>query len=64
MSLTEGETKMILIVGNKYNFINQKERLVYLGISMGWHQFAKVEKPYDVWAELTNCDLHLIEETK
>ena len=55
---------MVLIIGNKYNFINQKERLVYLGRSMGWHQFAKVENPQDVCIELTDCDLHLIEETE
>jgi hypothetical protein len=51
----------------KYNFINQSERLIYLGCNRSgngyWHQFAKVEDPEVVWAEMLDSDLANIEET-
>ena len=54
-------------VGDKYNFRGQPERLVYLGNNWSgngyWHQFAKVESPNDVWAEMLDSDLKNIEET-
>lgn len=47
-----------------YNWINQKEKLIYIGMDGCWYQFAKVENPNVVWCEVLDSDLHLIEETK
>ena len=54
-------------IGGRYNWVNQNERLIYLGceISNGpWHQFAKVEEPNKVWCEVRAADLLFFEETK
>lgn len=57
-----------LQVGEKYNFKNQPERLVYLGDNFSgngyWHQFAKTEEPEVVWSEMQDSDLHMIELTQ
>lgn len=57
-----------LKLGEKYNFKNQPERLVYLGNNFSgngyWHQFAKVEEPEVVWSEMLVTDLHMIELTQ
>jgi hypothetical protein len=57
-----------LIKGNRYNWKNQPERLVYIGMcdprNGHWHQFAKVESPEVVWCEVLASDLHMLEETK
>lgn len=50
-------------VGGKYNWKNQRERLVYLGKNGVWHQFALIEKPYEVWCEVLSEDLRMLEET-
>ena len=47
-----------------YNFIGQEERLIYIGREGSWHQFAKISSPQEVWAEVLERDLNLIEETK
>ena len=56
------------VVGGKYNWKYQKERLVYLGYNLSgngyWHQFAKVESPSKVWCEVKDTELKLFEETK
>lgn len=56
-----------MIIGGRYNWKNQKERLIYLGHNWSgngfWHQFAKVEAPDKVWCEVLTSDLHMIEET-
>jgi NTP pyrophosphatase (non-canonical NTP hydrolase) len=56
-----------LKIKGKYNFINQSERLIYLGADFQgrgrWNQFAKVEEPLVIWSELLDSDLHMIEET-
>ena len=63
----EPESSEILCVGKKYNWINQPERLVYLGYNFSgngyWHQFAKVESPQKVWCEVLSSDLKMIEES-
>ena len=55
-------------IGKKYNWKNQKERLIYLGNNFSgngyWHQFAKVETSNIVWCECLDSDLRMIEETK
>lgn len=59
---------MKMIVGNRYNWKGQKERLVYLGYTGNsggyWHQFALVNDPEKVWCQVTDNDLHMLEETK
>ena len=54
-------------IGGKYNWINQPERLVYLGNNWSgngfWHQFAKVESPKEIWCECLDSDLNGIEAT-
>lgn len=59
---------MQLIIGNRYNWKNQPERLVYIGMceprNGRWHQFAKVESPEVVWCEVLTSDLYMMEETQ
>ncbi len=61
---------MNLVKGGKYNWQYAPERkLVYLGKSRNgagvWNQFAKVDDPAkEVWCEVLDEDLHLMEETK
>jgi len=60
---------MKMVIGSKYNWKNQPERLIYLGYKVypgngGWHQFAKVEKPSQIWCEIRTEDLEMFEETK
>lgn len=50
-------------IGGEYNWIGQKERLVYLGKSGNWNQFALIEKPNDVWCEVLDRDLNMLEQT-
>jgi hypothetical protein len=56
-----------LKLNGKYNFQNQSERLIYLGYNFSgngyWHQFAKVGM-CDVWAEMLDSDLIMLEESK
>lgn len=54
-----------LKIGDKYNWIGQPDRLVYMGLSRSgnWHQFAKVENPTDVWCEVVTEDLPGLEKT-
>lgn len=56
-------TESDLIVGGKYNWNHQRERLVYLGKSGSWHQFALVTAPDVVWCEVLTSDLYLMEKT-
>jgi hypothetical protein len=56
------------IIGNRYNWIGQPERLVYLGRNWCgdgmWHQFAKVDDPNQrVWCEVVDADLEHFEIT-
>lgn len=56
-----------MIIGGKYNFTNQKERLTYIGKNFSgngyWHQFELVGIQ-GVWCELLDSDLSMIEATK
>jgi len=51
----------------RYNWKNQPERLIYIGMceprNGRWHQFVKVDKPETVWCEVQDADLHNLEET-
>ena len=54
---------MSFIVGNRYNWKHQPERLVYMGKHRGWHQFRKLGDT-DVWCEVLDSDAHLLEESR
>lgn len=51
----------LLIIGEKYNWKYQPERLIYIGYNHSgngnWHQFAKVETPKEIWCECLDADL-------
>ena len=53
-----------MIIGEKYNFKYQSERLVYVGTYGPWHQFKKIGDHRVVWCELLERDLEMIEATK
>lgn len=58
-----------LKVGGKYNWRNQPELLVYMGVKRypgngNWHQFSLVEKPDVCWSEVRGSDIASFEETK
>lgn len=67
MQLKNSITNNTFVVGERYNWKHQKERLVYLGHNFSgngfWHQFAKVEYPTLVWCEVLTADLRMIERT-
>lgn len=46
-----------------YNWKNQPDRLIYLGKSGAWHQFKKIGDPREVWCEVLDADLRMLEET-
>ncbi len=54
--------------GGRYNWKGQPDRLIYLGRNWSgngyWHQFKKIGDPLEVWCEVLDADLHLLEETK
>lgn len=56
--------------GGRYNWLNQSERLTYLGSARypgdrrTWHMFALVDKPDAIWCEVLDSDLSSFEETK
>lgn len=55
---------MNMVIGGKYNWINQPQRLVYLGKKGSWHQFALISNPTRVWCEVLTSDLFMLEETE
>lgn len=58
-----------LRIGERYNWKNQPERLIYMGRrrypgdGRTWHQFAKVETPDVCWSEVLDSDLSNFEAT-
>lgn len=57
----------MMIKGDRYNWKNQPERLIYLGKNWSgngyWHQFALVACPNKVWCEVTESQLDGFERT-
>lgn len=56
-----------LKVGGRYNFVNQKDRLIYLGRgNNAWcfHEFENVEQPGVVWTYLPDKDIYMLEQTR
>lgn len=56
-----------LKIGDRYNWIGQKERLIYIGPchprNGNWLQFALVEEPDVVWCKVQPRDMHMLERT-
>lgn len=52
-----------LVRGDEYNFVNQPERLKYIGKKGSWHQFEKMGE-WGVWREVLDENLYLIEKTR
>ena len=50
--------------GGRYNWKGQPDRLIYLCRLGRWHQFSKVGNPHEVWCEVLDDELHMLEETK
>jgi hypothetical protein len=63
----EPVTRDTLQIGGRYNWKNQPERLIYMGLceprNGRWHQFAKVDVPNVCWCEVTDDDLSSFEAT-
>ena len=61
-------TPETMVVGGRYNWQNQPDRLIYLGRSRGgtgcWFQFSKIGDPRPIWCEVLAEDLPMLEETK
>lgn len=53
-----------LVIGGKYNWISQPDRLIYIGKSGGWYQFRKIGDPRPVWCEVRADSLSSFEVTK
>lgn len=52
-------------IGGKYYWKHaERDELIYLGKKGAWHQFKKIGDPRDVWCEVLDEDLHMIEETE
>ena len=55
-------------IGDRYNWKNQPERLVYVGMceprNGRWHQFEKVDEPGVVWCEVQPQYMYMLELTK
>lgn len=49
--------------GAPYNWRGQPDRLIYLGKRGNWHQFKKIGDPREVWCEVVDQDLRMLEET-
>lgn len=58
-----------LVIGGRYNWKRQPERLIYMGRRLypgdgrTWHQFAKVGAPGVCWSEVLDGDLSSFEES-
>lgn len=55
-----------MVIGGRYNWKNQPERLKYIGYNWSgngyWHQF-ELDGKHGVWCEVLDSDLHMLEET-
>lgn len=51
-------------VGGKYNWKQSpQDQLIYIGKRGYWHQFKKIGDPREVWCEVADDELDMIEET-
>jgi hypothetical protein len=51
-------------VGDRYNWRNQPERLIYVGKKGVWNQFEKVDEPGEIWCEVLDADMYMLERTQ
>ena len=52
-------------IGHGYNWKHAPhDKLIYLGKKGAWHQFRKIGDPREVWCEVLDEDLTMLEETK
>jgi hypothetical protein len=52
-------------IGGNYNWKHSpQDQLVYIGKKGAWHQFRKIGDPREIWCEVLDGDLHMIEETE
>lgn len=54
---------MDMIINGNYNWRHRPDRLIYLGKKGNWHQFKKINDSRDVWCEVLDSDLHMLERT-
>ncbi len=63
-------TPQTLVIGGRYNWKYQPERLIYMGRlrypgdGRIWYQFARVEAPNVCWSEVLDRDLANFEVTE
>jgi hypothetical protein len=68
-SITTPLVPQDLKVCGRYNWRDQPERLMYLGVHhdhsfcRGWYQFAKMDNPQEVWCEVRAEELKRLEES-
>jgi hypothetical protein len=58
---------MKLTKGAKYKFVGQEDTLIFLGKEGNWNQFSNENKkdwPFEVWCEILDEDLNLIEKVQ
>ena len=60
-------TRETMVIGGRYNWKRQDERLIYMGRNWSgngfWHQFTKAEEPDVIWCEVLDSDLSMLEAT-
>ena len=49
--------------GAPYNWKGQPDQLIYLCKHGDWHQFKKIGDRREVWCEVLDEDLHMLEKT-
>lgn len=55
---------MKMIINGRYNWSHDKQTLlIFIGKKGSWNQFVKVDAPDDVWCEVLDEDLHMLEES-
>lgn len=64
MTTKEQLTPTSMIIGDGYNWKGDaSNKLIYIGKMRGWHQFKKIGDPREVWCEVIDSDLHMLEKT-
>lgn len=56
-------TPEAMVKGDRYNWKNHPDKLIYIGKKGAWHQFKKIGDPSPVWCEILDIDLHMMERT-
>lgn len=52
---------MKLVIGNIYKWKHESSRLIYVGKQGSWNQFS-LENTDELWCEVLDSDLYLMEE--